>query len=119
MLAVTEGFGGSCRQPSSDPEVEAWDEADLHGEPLLHSFSRFGVQEAASQAFSVIQRQAAQGPLIIPLELIQDSAGIGGAEVLGQNSGNERPGGGLWGRGLGRFPRGAFFQQHLLQRFDH
>jgi hypothetical protein len=28
MLAVTEGFGGSCRQPSSDPEVEAWDEAD-------------------------------------------------------------------------------------------
>ena len=54
-----------------------------------------------------------------PLELIQDSAGIGGAEVLGQNSGNERPGGGRWGRGLGRFPRGAFFQQHLLQRFDH
>ena len=28
VLAVTEGFGGSCRQPSSDPEVEAWDEAD-------------------------------------------------------------------------------------------
>ena len=48
----------------------------LLGESLLHSFSHFGVQEVASQAFNVIQRQAAQGPLIIPLELIQDSAGI-------------------------------------------
>ena len=48
----------------------------LLGEFLLHSFSHFGVQEVASQAFNVIQRQAAQGPLIIPLELNQDSAGI-------------------------------------------
>lgn len=39
----------------------------LFGEPLLHSFSYFGVQKAASQAFNVIQRQAVQGPLVIPL----------------------------------------------------
>ena len=86
MLAVTEGFGGSCRQPSFDPEVEAWDEADLHGEPLLHSFSRFGVQEAASQAFNVIQRQAAQGPLIILKRENQKDSGVrlGAGGPLGQ-----------------------------------
>lgn len=28
LLAVNEGFGGSGRQPSFDPEAAAWDEAD-------------------------------------------------------------------------------------------
>lgn len=28
LLAVNEGFSGSCRQPTFDPEAAAWDEAD-------------------------------------------------------------------------------------------
>ena len=58
----------------------------LLGEPLLHSFSRFGVQEAASQAFNVIQRQAAQGPLIILKRESQKDSGVwlGAGGPLGQ-----------------------------------
>lgn len=48
----------------------------LFGEPLLHGFSYFGVQKAASQAFDVIQRQAVQGPLVILRREGQEDSGV-------------------------------------------
>lgn len=52
----------------------------LLGEPLLHSLSHFRVQEAAGQAFDVIQCQAAQGPVIILRREGQENSGSASGE---------------------------------------